>query len=178
MAGESIFILAVVVAAVLLVDRLGGTDELARRMFQVGLGIMLALTVISATGAFIVAPSDNSESASFGDIFEDEDAADRASLADTVRVGVGVIAIMFGVGGLTRYRTVPLGALLGGVFLLLGVGSASAYNLGVLASSAGTSREADVINLVVTAAGLGALTWFGFARWEREEAAAVAEPID
>lgn len=169
MSGESVFVVAVLIAAVLLVDRLGGTDELARRLFQVGLGFLLALTVMAATSAFVLPQDDEGIETAFSSDGRDQDAVDRFALAETVQIGVGIIAIMFGVGGLSRYRTVPIAALLGGVILLFSTTNpTSLYSLTSFAVSSYTSREADAIKLIVLAAGLAALTWYGFSRWERD----------
>lgn len=53
---QSGFVLAAIILAVLFAGRLGGTAELAKRVFQVALGVGLVLLTISATTAFVRPP--------------------------------------------------------------------------------------------------------------------------
>ena len=49
---QSGFVLAVLIASVLLANHLGGSAGLAQRAAQVGLGVVLMMLVFSATTAF------------------------------------------------------------------------------------------------------------------------------
>jgi hypothetical protein len=53
---QSGFVLAAIIAAFLFADRLGGSDQLARRVYQVALGVTIAFLAISATAAFLRQP--------------------------------------------------------------------------------------------------------------------------
>jgi hypothetical protein len=116
---ESGIVVALLIAAVLVYDRLGGNDELARRMFQVGLAISLVFLALSATHAFI-RPDESGNSILFsssGDAADATDTADRAAAATTIHYGVGVLLLVTGLGMLNRFHTISLG-FAGGVLLL------------------------------------------------------------
>lgn len=174
---QSGFVLAIILGLVLFVDRFGGTDEVARRLFQIALGATLAFTVAAGTVA-IIEPDLSDSGTSFLSIDtgnEDDrltaiDISDRSVIANGVRFGAGIIALLFGLGGLARWSTVPLGIALGGVLLIFAGGGgneifgfASFYS-----ASARSSQEVDFAYFAITLAGLGALVWYGFNQWETE----------
>lgn len=149
---QSGFVLAAVLGAVLFAGRLGGGDEVARRVFQVALGVLVAFLAISATTAFLRAPeasealfgdssgsSYNYESAdgssgSFDSGAQNneqneqfgyfEDAANRNAAATTAHAGAGIVALLVGLILLRRFRTLALGVALGGLLLILFGGTA------------------------------------------------------
>lgn len=182
---QSGIVLAVIIAAVLLVDRIGGADEMARRLFQVVLGVALAYVVVSATTAFIRVSGDASGAGLLSSSLNNDsngnarEIANRFVVARTADFSVGVLAVLFGIGGLRRWRTMPIGIAIGGVLLVLASGSgggASAYQLLVLAdTSLRASRSANVVNFAVLAIGFAFLLWFGFSEWEGDEEADVDE---
>ena len=180
---QSGIVLAVIIAAVLLVDRIGGADEMARRLFQVVLGVALAYVVVSATTAFIRVSGDASGAGLLSSSLNNDsngnarEIANRFVVARTADFSVGVLAVLFGVGGLSRWRTVPIGIAIGGVLLVLASGSgggASAYQL-LADTSLRASRSANVVNFAVLAIGFAFLLWFGFSEWEGDEEADVDE---
>lgn len=67
---QSGFVLAAIILAVLFAERLGGTAELVKRVFQVALGVGLVLLTISATTAFVRPPRVPDELLEFGGSFE------------------------------------------------------------------------------------------------------------
>ncbi|HXF51282.1 MAG TPA: hypothetical protein VNM43_06340 [Dehalococcoidia bacterium] len=134
---QSGFVLAALVVAVLFAERLGGTAELAKRVYQVALGVALVLLTLSATTAFVrppTAPEDLLEQGVFfGDSFEtdvseeeDEEArrllretAQNVSEVRTIHIGVAVVFVLAGLVLTARMTVLPLAGLLGGVLLLL-----------------------------------------------------------
>jgi hypothetical protein len=154
---QSGFVLAVVLGAVLFAGRLGGTEEVARRIYQVALAATLAFVVIAGVTAFIRPPSapaglisgSSSSSSSSSDGFTGDssssssssptdksttayfkDVADHAATARSVRAGVGLLILIGGLAALRRRPTVALGTALGGLLLLLFGGSAASSNGG------------------------------------------------
>lgn len=141
---QSGFVLAIVLAAFLFAERLGGTDQLAKRVFQVGLGVVLAFAVIGGTTAFVRSPklpSALEQSASFGSsdsgaggdnskVAEDyfRKVANRDSARHTIHVGVGVLLLVAGIAALGRWSVTAPGGALGGLLLVLfgGVRTAAA----------------------------------------------------
>ena len=140
---QSGFVMAAVLGAVLFAGRLGGGDEVARRVFQVALGVLVAFLAISATTAFLRPPEapetlfgDSSGSSGFEDgsgSFEAqqdeqyeyiEDVANHNAAAKTMHAGAGIIALLAGLVFLRRFRTLSLGVAVGGLLLILFGGTA------------------------------------------------------
>lgn len=173
---QSGFVLAVLVALVVFADRLGGQREVARRMFQIALGAALAFTVAAGTVALV--EPDRTEGASLFDVTvttgnEDDqltlqEVSDRSVIANTIRFGAGVVALLFGIGGLARWNTLALGVAFGGLLLLFaGGGGNELFGFAnLISASASSSREIDLLYFGVLLAGLGALFWYGYNEWE------------
>ncbi len=190
---QSGFVIAAIIAAVLVANRLGGDGALALRVVQVAVGLALVLLVFSATAAFHEppgAPSQDVFSAQFEavdgleDVQEElaafaEQSAQRDSEVGTIHVGLGIIFVAAGVALFRWLRAIPPGFLLGGVLLLLLGAPAGDGGLGDLfggleafygslfpggAGEAGTAR--DVARFVVLLAGTLALLWVALWRWE------------
>jgi hypothetical protein len=177
------FVVAVILAAFFLADRLGGQDQLACHVYQVGLGFALAFLVVSATTAFL-RPA---ESMSLADILElpsaqqsaallgGNDNGDSARESGAIKAAAGIVLLIGGLAATTRWSTLPLGSALGGILLLfLGGGQGGGTDLTSLQSSAlfssflGSSSEGrDIAHFVVMSLGTAALLAFGFWRWER-----------
>lgn len=195
---QSGFVLAAILFAVFFAERLGGSEQLARRMHQVALGVTVAFLVISGTTAFLRVP--DVPSALQDEAFGDSDGAgedgeeldyfgsvsERNSEATTIHAGMGLILVAAGLGALRRWKTPALGFALGGLLLVLfgGVQSngssgdpvslffgAYASLLGTAIGPAGQAR--DIAHFAVLLAGTAALGAFGFWRWERGEGAPV-----
>lgn len=175
---QSGFVIAVIVAAVLLVDRLGGSDELVRRFFQVALGVVLAATVVSATTAFIQPPDDQSAQDVFNseDGENTEDVFDRLSIARTIQIVAGIVILVLAIARRPFTPTLAVGGVLGGVLLLLASGSPGTngdyLSLFVSIGNEGASQEADLLNLGVLAAATITLLTFGYMQFERPSALA------
>lgn len=148
---QSGFVLAAVLGAVLFAGRLGGTDEVARRIYQVALGATLAFVVMAGVIAFIRPPSapeglmsgssSSSSASSSSSSFQEEDTgsskeqddvrayfkdlADHAAATRSVRAGLGLLILIGGLAALRRRPTIALGAALGGLLLVLLGGSAA-----------------------------------------------------
>jgi hypothetical protein len=186
---QSGFVLAAIIAAVLFASRLGGGEEVTRRIYQVALGVLISFAVVSATTAFIRAPEipealreDSFESSEEQDEAQYEfleDVADRNSAATTTHAGVGAVALLAGLFVMRRLRTLSLGIALGGLLLIFfgGVTSNSqstdpsslfflAYS-SLLSSVLGSaSRGLDIAHFCVLAGSAVALLMFGYTRWE------------
>jgi hypothetical protein len=193
---QSGFVLAAIVAAVLFASRLGGGEEVARRVYQVALGVLLAFAVISATTAFIRAPElpDALRESSFESSQDEdelqyeffEDVANRNSAATTTHAGAGAFALLAGLFLLQRLRTISLGIALGGLLLILfgGVTASgantdpstfflAAYSSLLTSTIGAASRGLDIVHFVVLAGSTVALLMFGYTRWD--ETAPVGE---
>ncbi|MBI5289447.1 MAG: hypothetical protein HY873_10805 [Chloroflexi bacterium] len=163
---DSAIVVAVLIAAVLVYDRLGGSDELARRMFQVGLAVSLVFLVIAATNAFI-RPSPEGGLEILGSDFgegDNSDTANRIAAATTIHYVLGVLFFVIGLTTIRRMHTVPLAFALGGLLLILvggSLGGAEAYNL-LIRLDLGSSQGVDVVTFVAALGGTGALIWYGF----------------
>lgn len=172
---QSGIVLAVIIGAVLLVDRIGGNDELARRLFQIALGVALAFTVLTATTAFIRASSDSSAAQLFSNSSSDNGGRDLANhlvATRSIDFGIGVLAFLFGIGGLRRWSTVPIGLAIGGLLLVLfgGTDSGSTEFRLLTQTSLAASRTVNTFNVALMALGTGAMLWFGFTTWDTEDA--------
>lgn len=190
---QSGFVLAALVAAVIFVDRIGGADELVRRLFQVALAATFAFAVISGTSAAIRPPdypansssssssSSSSENAELRQFFKD--LANRNAAATSIHFGFGVVALLTGVMLLRRRATIALAAVLSGLLLVLfgGVSTtadASAANplsaflsayVGAIGSVVGKgSLAADIARFGVFLAGAIALILFALLKWDRD----------
>lgn len=182
---QSGFVLAVLVAAVLLADRIGGAPELARRLFQVALGVLIAFTVVGGTAAFIRMPefTDTDSGFSSGDSDsqqqEDfEDIANRNSAKSSIHVGAGVVALVLGIAWLRRLATLSLGVVLAGLLLILfgGVTQTSSsttdafsllYSTLLGAALGSVGQAAAIAHFVMLLGGSLALFLFGYTQWER-----------
>lgn len=201
---QSGIVLAVILLAVFFAERLGGSGQLAQRIFQVALGLALTFLVISATTAFdpSPAPPEELQGALFDEILfegnEDEalqlvqdtgrEAAQNAIEVRTIHTGLGLIFIVGGLALMTRLRSLPPGLMLGGLLLLLFgsppqqgglAGFTDVFSLifGTLLPGAGSSvpgQARDIAHFAVLLAGTAALLALGYWRWERSEA--TAEP--
>lgn len=192
---QSGFVLAAIVAAVLVARHLGGGDEIARRFYQIIVAAAIAFAVVGGTTAFIRPPE--YEESSFSDDFEDEDeeqleffeeAAGRAAVRAMVHYAAGIIAVGVSLALLRRMPTIGLGVLLSGVLLVLfggavGGGSDSADPLsayfaafgGLLAAFGRPSQVVDIAHFAVLAVGALALLAVGVLQWEQPEPASVPE---
>lgn len=167
------FVLAVIVAAVLLVDRLGGSDELARRLFQIALAGAIAFTVVSGANAAIRinSGSDSVFSSDSGDD-DTQDQIDRVIARQTAQFGAGVVVLLAGLATMRSGRTIPLAGVLGGLLLILfsGAGgsasSAGFYGLFLGQLGAAASAEMALISFLVFFGGTAFLLWFGFRQYE------------
>jgi hypothetical protein len=176
---ESGFVVAVIVAVVLLADRLGDSDSIARRMFQAALGITLAVCVVAGTTAIIL-DDEARDSQSFSSEDEDgQDALDRVVVAASMQAALGAVLLITGVTMLSRYRTVALGVVLGGLLLALGGGTGDQPPnlLTLFTPSVAISREVNVLQFVMLALATGVLGWFGYWRWDQAESSAAASDI-
>lgn len=175
------FVLAVIVAAVLLVDRLGGSDELARRLFQIALAGAIAFTVVSGANAAIRIDS-GSDSVFSSDSGDDDtrDQIDRVIARQTAQFGAGVVALLAGLATMRSGRTIPLAGVLGGLLLVLfsGAGgsasSAGFYGLFLGQLGAAASAEMALISFLVFFGGTAFLLWFGFRQYEGGRATVAA----
>jgi hypothetical protein len=133
---QSGFVLAVILLAVFLADRLGGPAQLTKRAFQVALGLGLAFLVLSGTTAFDRPPAVPEElqqsimsGVSFGDeedeqttqLYQDSgrETAQNASEVRTIHVGMGFVLVLGALLLFARLKVIPLAVMLGGLLLLL-----------------------------------------------------------
>ena len=176
-------VIGVVIAAVLLADRLGGTAILALRSAQIALGVVLLTLVIQATTTSNLGNANYAFDASQQEIAEaTTDFTRRAAVAGTIHVGVGIIFLVVGAALSRTWRALAPGILLGGVLLVLvsgPVGSAEQLNILFFAQLPGFERDAgDVLNivrLIVLAVGAVVLAGTIYLLWERDSGDEAAE---
>jgi hypothetical protein len=172
---QSGFVIAVIVAAVLFVEHVGGADELARRLFQLSLAAALLFTTVAGTATFLW-PADSEDlqrvlfSGSSSQSDDPHDAGNRLVAARTIEFGIGIAALLGGLGSRRRWHTVPTAFILGGLLLVLtgGLGDLTTEYRRLLNDLFAASKEVDAINFVMLLGGTAALLWYGLARLEPE----------
>ena len=178
---QSGFVIAVVIAAVLLADRLGGGRVLTQRVAQVALGVALAMLVFSATAAFNAAP--DIPLSEFDAMFDSDEqlleagseSAERNSEVGTIHVGLGLIFVAIGVVLFRKLTSITPALLLGGVLLILlgapSPGLESSPFIAVFGLLPGSSSDAgnvrEIARFVVLLVGVVLLTGAIHWRWER-----------
>ena len=191
---QSGFVLAVVIASVLLANHLGGSAGLAQRAAQVALGVVLMMLVFSATTAFH-GPSAIPATA-LETLFESEqqlmelsnESAQRNSEVGTIHIGLGVIFVALGVVLFRSLSAITPAFLLGGVLLILlgaptGGGGASPVMTGlfsaVVPGAFGDAGDAhDIARFVVLLVGTMLLAGLMYFRWEHESSGDAVEASD
>ncbi len=189
---QSGFVIGVVIAALLLADRLGGTTALALRGAQLALALALVMLVI-ATTATIAGPFEPALDPFEPSEREFRDAAAEFARLDsvvgTVHAAVAVTFVALGAGLVRRSRALAPAVLVAGVLLLLaavpdawpGAYAAPIYSP-VVAWASGAGGEAgdarNLARLAVLAAGVVVLAVVIHLRWERRSSDAGAEAAD
>ncbi len=190
---QSGFVLAVIIAAVLLANHLGGSEGLMRKAAQVALGLALMMLVFTSTTIFYEAssvPLDELDVMYESDMemFEAvSDSAGRNADVGTIHIGLGIIFVALGVALYRKLGAITPGLLLGGLLLIL-LGAPDIGNqqsdplyglygllLGTLPGSlgdAGTARE--IARFAVLAAGTLLLAGL-LCCWGRDKAPEDAE---
>ena len=193
---QSGFVLAAIVAAILFAERFGGTEQLARRIFQLALATSIVFAVIAGTTAFIRPPSypanasgsspfsSSSDSGSSAESKEQQaflrKVTDRDAAATSVHFALGVLGVVIGSALLRRWRTGSLAIAVGGLLLVLfggircgnGNGSNpiealfSSYFSAIGAVVGTASRRTDIIRFALFTAGAVVLLGFGLWRWD------------
>ncbi len=190
---QSGFVLAVLIASVLLANHLGGSAGLAQRAAQVGLGVVLMMLVFSATTAFhgpSAVPATALET-----MFDSEqqltglsnESAQRNSEVGTIHIGLGIVFVALGVVLFRRLSTITPAFLLGGVLLILlgapaggeGTNPLNALFSAVVQGGFGDAGNArDIARFVVLLVGAMLLAGLMYFRWERESSGDAVEASD
>jgi len=165
------FLAAVLVAAVLLYDRLGGNHELSRRLFQIGLAVSLIFVVISGAAAFIRA---DTAQGGFVTGTDAPAAANRAIAITAVQYGFGAGFLIAGLTMMRRYHTVPMSLALSGVFLLLTGPAWASSNAALLFGQFGRSTQKFDVGAFVTAV-VGTIVLLGYGMQIEQESAVKPE---
>ncbi len=188
---QSGFVIAVVIAALLLADRLGGVSTAALRGAQLALALALVLLVLGAT-ATVAGPFEPNL-----DPFEPSEAelasatsefAERRSVTGTVHIAAAIAFVALGVALMRKHGALAPGILLAGVLLLIATpdawpgagGQWSAYAAFFpFAPGLGDAGDArNVARLLVLAVGVVLLAVTIHLRWERGSDDTGAEPED
>ena len=188
---QSGFVLAVLIASVLLANHLGGSAGLAQRAAQVGFGVVLMMLVFSATTAFhgpSAVPATALET-----MFDSEqqltglsnESAQRNSEVGTIHIGLGIVFVALGVVLFRRLSTITPAFLLGGVLLILlgapagGEGTFARLFSAVVPGGFGDAGNArDIARFVVLLVGAMLLAGLMYFRWERESSGDAVEASD
>jgi hypothetical protein len=173
---QSGIVLAVVIGSIFLVDRLGGSDELMRRGYQVGLAVAIAATVLAATAIFVDA--DSSFLSGDGLAGEESDVANHTLIASAAHYVAGVFVLVGGLRLSARLTTIPVGMVTGGTLLLLFGGNSgiSQYDLFSVYRNLAAEQWAEISFFIMLAGGLVVLLAFGHERWERPQIEGEAPP--
>lgn len=188
---QSGFVFAVIVAALLAANQLGGPEEIIKRFFQLALAVTVAFAVISGTEAFVRNSTPTESSSIFGSDFDTdeeesleyfEDSADRTSLRRMIQFAAGIVSLVGGVFLLRRFAVTGLALALGGVLLILFGGAVRDGSEGnaldgylsiftsLISSIIGQpSRLVDISEFVVLAAGAVVLLLVGLRTWDMPE---------
>lgn len=182
---QSGFVLAVLIGAVLLAERLGGNEGLARKATQLALAFAIILTVFSGTAAFIRPPEVPEGEGLFDGSSEQEeqlegflkDSAERDSVAGTVHLGIGIAFAVIGAAFLRRLRAIPIAFMFGGILLLL-LGAApqggtaavtdafSAVYAPLLSYATDAGQARDIVRFFVLLAGTVLILGLAVLLWE------------
>lgn len=177
---QSGFVIGVVIAAMLLAHRFGGTTVLALRLAQLTLALVLTMLVFSATTAV---------DGLLGIQFELSDEVfgpgaggttpgiiEHTSVVDTVHMGLAIVFVAGGVLVSRRWSALAPGFLLAGVLLMLFSGSPSGALDNVYAvvglllpptlADAGDAR--NIARVLVLLVGALLLIRVIYSQWERE----------
>lgn len=182
---QSGIIIAVIAAGVIFANHAGGSDAVARRLFQIVLALALLFATVAGTTAFIRPPDSPGNTSSFLSDDDDEsqqyieDLNNRNSIASSIHLAVGIMATVIGVSAMARRRTLGLAIVAGGLLLVLfggarggGSGDAISVYATLLASALSTrSMGIDIAHFAVAFGGLTMLLAFGMSRYDHEAAA-------
>jgi len=188
---QSGFVIAVVIAALLFANRLGGATALALRGAQLALALALVMLVFGATATVAgpFEPNLDPFEPSEAEIAEaSADYAERSSVTGTVHIAAAIAFVSLGVALMRKHGALAPGILLAGVLLLL-TGAADAWPGGTgqwsyaaffpFAPGLGDAGDArNVARLLVLAAGVVLLAVTIHLRWERGSDDAGAETED
>jgi hypothetical protein len=155
------FVVAVLLASILLMDRIGGQDEWARRIFQFALGAALAIAVVTTVTAFVI--GDAARDQGFGN--GDSDIVNRLVIGSGLTLACGFVALLAGASKARDWSTIPSGMILGGLFLIA-IGGIGAYT-GFVSYSSEASFVARCILVAVSIGGFLMLFAFGYDQYER-----------
>ena len=188
---QSGFVIAVVIAALLLADRLGGATALALRGAQLALALALVMFVLGATATVAgpFEPNLDPFEPSEAEIAEaSADYAERNSVTGTVHIAAAIAFAALGVALLRKHGALAPGILLAGVLLLLigtpdawpGAGGQWSYAAFFpFAPGLGDAGDArNVARLLVLAAGVVLLAVIIHLRWGRGSGDSGAETDD
>ena len=175
------FLVAVIVGAIFVAERIGGSEEVLRRLFQVTLAFVLVFLTLAATTAFLRAAASPIDFSNIATLSEygtggSSDTSERAREAASIHVGVAILLVLAGLAAFQKYRTSGLSFALGGLLLLLTGGArngdfATDYlnSLGGLFGTGGAGETRDIIYFVVLAIGSLLLLGYGYKRWDASE---------
>jgi hypothetical protein len=165
-----LFVAAALVATMLFVDRLGGTDQFTRRLYQVALGFGLAFAVTSGTDAFLRVPLPDLESIFDAPPEQLRTLARQSTQASAIQSGFALAFVLVGLLLAQRLTTLSLSLVLAGLLLLLesGAGAGDDGSLSFVGSSLGNyaGQTEEIVHFAVLAAGTLGLLVFGYFRWE------------
>ncbi len=187
---QSGFVIAVVIAALLLADRLGGVSTMALRGAQLALALALVMLVLGATATVAgpFEPNFDPFEPSEAEVAEaGADYAERSSVTGTVHIAAAIAFVALGVALLRKRGALAPGILLAGVLLLIGApdawpGAAGQWSYAAFfpfAPGLGDAGDArNVARLLVLAAGVVLLAVTIHLRWERGSGDSGAETED
>jgi hypothetical protein len=186
--GEMSFLVAVLLGALLLGERLGPPPEMRRRLYQVVLGITLFLFAIGIQE--LALPGPDVETQEVLDFGRDSDEELTSSVSERLRerttfvVAMGLGLLVVGLVKAAEWGTSHLGLMLSGLLLLVSSlvdsveNSFPIYSLSssYLVREAGSERNA--IYAMVLGVGALCLFLYGFNHWDKVQAGAETRTPD
>ena len=106
------FVVAMLLASILLMDRIGGQDEWARRIYQFALGAALSIAVVTTVTAFVI--GDAARDQGFGN--GDSDIVNRLVIGSGLTLACGFVALLAGASKARDWSTIPSGMISGDCF--------------------------------------------------------------
>jgi hypothetical protein len=167
-------VIGAVAIGVLFVHQVGEADELMRRLYQLGLALIVALLVLSIA-TLLIRPANDSVGGipvAIAEIedFDAESQANRVSARRSIAIGLGALTLVGGLMSTRRWSTLPLAFVASGVFTIV-IATAGTFldsYIILFSEDARSSVEVDATYTLVLIGATSVLTWYGLRQYESD----------